>query len=115
MSRARFDEFLKQSPATAANVKTDADRETLFKQFQAWETERNARAQVRPRRRNKRLERHRARRKRDRWRTSTPDYSVTSAVSIAALQRSAGGVAMLLRDVARDHADGGGQDRRRRR
>ncbi len=28
VSRAKFDEFLKQSPATAANVKTDADRET---------------------------------------------------------------------------------------
>ena len=47
VARTRFDEFLKQSPTTAANIKTDADRETLFKQFQAWETERNARAQVR--------------------------------------------------------------------
>jgi hypothetical protein len=28
-------------------VKSDADREALFRQFQAWETERNARAQVR--------------------------------------------------------------------
>jgi hypothetical protein len=46
VSRARFDEFLKQSPATAANVKNDADKETLFKQFQAWEAERSARAQV---------------------------------------------------------------------
>jgi len=45
-TRAKFDEFLKQSPATAANVKTDADKETLFKQFQAWEAERGARAQV---------------------------------------------------------------------
>jgi hypothetical protein len=42
----RLDEFLKQSPATAANVKTDADKETLFKQFQAWEAERGARAQA---------------------------------------------------------------------
>ena len=39
----RFDEFLKQSPATAAKVKTETDREALFKQFQAWEAERNAR------------------------------------------------------------------------
>ena len=45
-TRAKFDEFLKQSPATGANAKTDADRETLFKQFQAWEAERGARAQV---------------------------------------------------------------------
>lgn len=48
VARSRFDEFLKQSPATAANIKTDAEREALFKQFQVWETERNARAQVRP-------------------------------------------------------------------
>src|SRR3954470_8811590 len=46
VSRAKFDEFLKQSPATAATVKTDADRESLFKQFQAWEAERGARAQA---------------------------------------------------------------------
>jgi hypothetical protein len=46
VSRAKFDEFLKQSPATAAKVKTDEDRETLFRQFQAWEAERSARAQV---------------------------------------------------------------------
>jgi hypothetical protein len=46
VSRARFDEFLKQSPATAANVKSDADKETLFRQFQAWEAERGARAQA---------------------------------------------------------------------
>ncbi len=44
----RFDEFLRQSPTTAATIKTDADRETLFKQFQAWETERNAQAQSAP-------------------------------------------------------------------
>ena len=46
VTRAKFDEFLKQSPATAATVKTDADREALFKQFQAWEAERSARAQA---------------------------------------------------------------------
>jgi TRAP transporter TAXI family solute receptor len=46
--RARFDEFLKQSPSTASNMKSDADKEALFKQFQAWEAEKTARAQVRP-------------------------------------------------------------------
>jgi TRAP-type uncharacterized transport system substrate-binding protein len=45
-TRTKFDEFLKASPTAAAAAKTDADREALFKQFQTWETERNARAQV---------------------------------------------------------------------
>jgi len=48
VTRARFDEFLKQSPATAASARTDSDREALFRQFQAWEADRNARAQVHP-------------------------------------------------------------------
>jgi hypothetical protein len=48
VARTKFDDFLKQSPAAAANIKTDAEREALFKQFQVWDTERNARAQVRP-------------------------------------------------------------------
>ena len=49
VARDRFEEFLKQSPA-AAKVQSDAEREALFKQFQAWEAEKNARAQaqVRP-------------------------------------------------------------------
>ena len=42
VTRAKFDDFLKQSPATAATVKTDSDKEALFKQFQAWEADRNA-------------------------------------------------------------------------
>jgi TRAP transporter TAXI family solute receptor len=46
VTRTRFDEFLKQSPA-AAKLQTDADKEALFKQFQAWEAENSARAQVR--------------------------------------------------------------------
>lgn len=46
VTRARFDTFLQQSPTTAATVKNDTDREALFKQFQAWEAEKNARAQV---------------------------------------------------------------------
>jgi TRAP-type uncharacterized transport system substrate-binding protein len=48
VARDRFEEFI-NSPA-AAKVQPDADKETLFKQFQAWEAEKNARAQaqVRP-------------------------------------------------------------------
>jgi len=34
-----------QSPA-AAKVQSDADKEALFKQFQAWEAEKNARVQA---------------------------------------------------------------------
>jgi hypothetical protein len=48
VARNRFDDFLKQTPAAAATIKSENDRETLFKQFQAWDAERNARAQVRP-------------------------------------------------------------------
>jgi TRAP transporter TAXI family solute receptor len=47
VARNRFDEFLNQSPATA-KPQTDGEKEALFKQFQAWEAEKNARAQVRP-------------------------------------------------------------------
>ncbi|MCA6111756.1 TAXI family TRAP transporter solute-binding subunit [Bradyrhizobium cenepequi] len=46
VTRSRFDEFLKQSPA-AAKLHTDAEKEALFKQFQAWEAENSARAQIR--------------------------------------------------------------------
>ncbi|MEP6837873.1 MAG: TAXI family TRAP transporter solute-binding subunit [Bradyrhizobium sp.] len=46
VTRSKFDTFLKQSPTTAATVKNDTDREALFKQFQAWEADKNARAQV---------------------------------------------------------------------
>ena len=46
VTRARFETFLQQSPTTAATVKNDTDREALFKQFQAWEADKNARAQV---------------------------------------------------------------------
>jgi TRAP transporter TAXI family solute receptor len=44
MARARFDAFLLQNPATAAKVTSGADKEALFKQFQAWEAERSAQA-----------------------------------------------------------------------
>jgi TRAP transporter TAXI family solute receptor len=45
-ARNRFDEFLKQTPA-GGKVQSDAERDVLFRQFQAWEAEKNARAQVR--------------------------------------------------------------------
>ena len=45
VARVRFDEFLKQNPA-AAKPQSDADKEALFRQFQAWEAEKNAGAQV---------------------------------------------------------------------
>ena len=41
----RFDEFLRQLPTTP-NVSSDAEKEALFKQFQVWEFEHNARAQI---------------------------------------------------------------------
>jgi TRAP transporter TAXI family solute receptor len=47
VARNRFEEFLRQNPA-AAKLPSDADREALFKQFQAWEAEQNAQAQARP-------------------------------------------------------------------
>jgi TRAP transporter TAXI family solute receptor len=48
VTRSRFDEFLKQTPSAAATIRSDSDRETLFKQFQQWDQDRNARAQARP-------------------------------------------------------------------
>jgi TRAP transporter TAXI family solute receptor len=45
-ARNRFDEFLKQNPTAARNVNSDADREALFKQYQAWEADKGTRAQV---------------------------------------------------------------------
>jgi hypothetical protein len=49
VARNRFDEFLKQTSA-AGKLPNDTDKEALFRQFQAWEAEQNARAQVRPQR-----------------------------------------------------------------
>jgi TRAP transporter TAXI family solute receptor len=46
VARNKFEEFLKQNPA-AAKLPSDADKDALFKQFQAWEAEQNAQAQVR--------------------------------------------------------------------
>ena len=45
-ARDRFDSFLQQNPAAAARVQSDTDKEVLFRQFQAWEAERNTRAQA---------------------------------------------------------------------
>jgi TRAP-type uncharacterized transport system substrate-binding protein len=47
VARDRFEEFLKQSPA-AGKLSSDADKEALFKQFQAWEAKESAKAQLRP-------------------------------------------------------------------
>ena len=50
VARGRFDEFLQQSPPPAGKQPSSAEKEALFKQFQAWQAEQqnNARAQVRP-------------------------------------------------------------------
>jgi TRAP transporter TAXI family solute receptor len=45
--KRRFEAFLQENPA-AANIQSEADKETLFRQFQAWEAGRNAQAQVGP-------------------------------------------------------------------
>jgi TRAP transporter TAXI family solute receptor len=45
VKRQRFEAFLHENP-TAANVRSDADREALFRQFQAWDAKNNARAQA---------------------------------------------------------------------
>ena len=46
--RSKFDEFLKQNPAAGKNVQSEADRDALFRQFQAWQADQgSARAQVR--------------------------------------------------------------------
>ncbi|MBR0693762.1 TRAP transporter substrate-binding protein [Bradyrhizobium lablabi] len=45
--RQRFEAFLQDNPAVA-NIQSEADKEALFRQFQAWEETRNARAEVDP-------------------------------------------------------------------
>ncbi|HTY04480.1 MAG TPA: TAXI family TRAP transporter solute-binding subunit [Rhodocyclaceae bacterium] len=51
-ARNRFDVFLQQNPAAARGVQSEADKEALFKQFQAWQADQaareNAQAQVAP-------------------------------------------------------------------
>src|SRR5712672_746224 len=44
VKRQRFEAFLQENPA-AANIQSEADKESLFRQFQAW-AERNAQAQM---------------------------------------------------------------------
>jgi len=45
--RARFETFLQQNPTAAKGVQSEADKDALFKQFQAWQAEQdNARAQT---------------------------------------------------------------------
>jgi TRAP transporter TAXI family solute receptor len=50
VARGKFDEFIKQNPQAAKGSQSEADREALFKQFQAWQADQtakeNARAQV---------------------------------------------------------------------
>jgi TRAP transporter TAXI family solute receptor len=48
VARSKFDEFLKQNQP-AGKPPSDADKDALFKQFQAWQAEQNARAQARQR------------------------------------------------------------------
>ena len=43
--RQRFEAFLQENPA-AANIQSEADKETLFRKFDAWETGRNAQARA---------------------------------------------------------------------
>src|SRR5437899_4685563 len=45
VARDRFEDSLKQSPA-GAKVQSESEKEALFKQFQAWEAEKHARAQA---------------------------------------------------------------------
>ena len=45
VKRQRFEAFLQENPA-AANIQSEADKESLFRQFQTWEAGRNARAQM---------------------------------------------------------------------
>jgi TRAP transporter TAXI family solute receptor len=43
--KRRFEAFLQENPA-AANIQSEADKDALFRQFQAWDAQRNARAQM---------------------------------------------------------------------
>jgi hypothetical protein len=50
VARAKFDDFMNQTPQGASGPRSETDREALFKQFQAWQADQaakeNARAQV---------------------------------------------------------------------
>jgi hypothetical protein len=45
VKRERFEAFLQENPA-AANVQSGTDKEALFRQFEAWDAARNARAEM---------------------------------------------------------------------
>jgi TRAP transporter TAXI family solute receptor len=47
VARSKFEEFLRQNPAAKA-MPSGADRDELFRQYQAWQAEQNARAQAGP-------------------------------------------------------------------
>jgi hypothetical protein len=47
VKRQQFDAFLQANPA-AANVQSEADKETLFEQFHAWAAGMNAQARIGP-------------------------------------------------------------------
>ena len=44
--RARFETFLQQNPTAAKGVQSEADKDALFRQFQAWQAEQDTRAQT---------------------------------------------------------------------
>jgi hypothetical protein len=47
LKQQRFEAYLQDNPA-AANVQSEADKESLFEKFHAWDVTRNARAEVSP-------------------------------------------------------------------
>ncbi|MBV9533519.1 MAG: TRAP transporter substrate-binding protein, partial [Bradyrhizobium sp.] len=52
-ARGRFETFLQQNPAAVKGVQSEADKEALFKQFQAWQADQAAKKTPgQPRRRN---------------------------------------------------------------
>jgi TRAP transporter TAXI family solute receptor len=50
-ARNRFDDFLQANPAAAKGVQSEADKEALFKQFQAWQADQTQAPEARPARR----------------------------------------------------------------
>jgi hypothetical protein len=48
LARTKFDQFLKQNPAAAKGAQTEADRDALFKQFQAWQADQASRDTAKP-------------------------------------------------------------------
>jgi hypothetical protein len=49
VARGKFDDFLRQNPTAAAKgAQSEADRDALFRQFQAWQAEQAGKENVRP-------------------------------------------------------------------